>query len=70
MCVISVNVNGIRASVKKGLFEWLQAQQADVICLQETKAQMAVLGKENFELPGYHHYFHDAQKLIDSIVTP
>ena len=62
MKVISINVNGIRASTKKGLFDWLKKQKADVICLQETKAQMAVLGKENFELPGYHHYFHDAEK--------
>lgn len=62
MKVISINVNGIRASTKKGLFDWLKKQKADVICLQETKAQMAVLGKENFELSGYHHYFHDAEK--------
>lgn len=62
MRIISVNVNGIRASVRKGLFDWLKKQKADVICMQETKAQMTVLGKENFELPGYHHYFHDAQK--------
>jgi len=62
MKIITINVNGIRASTKKGLFEWLEKQNADVICMQETKAQMAVLGKENFELPGYHHYFHDAEK--------
>lgn len=62
MRVITINVNGIRASLRKGLFDWLKKQKADVICLQETKAQMEVLGKENFELPGYHHYFHDAEK--------
>jgi exodeoxyribonuclease III len=62
MRIISINVNGIRAATRKGMFEWLALQNADVICLQETKAQMAVLGKENFELPGYHHYFHDAEK--------
>ena len=62
MKVISINVNGIRAAVRKGLFDWLKKQKADVICLQETKAQMEVLGKENFELPGYHHYFNDAEK--------
>ena len=50
MClkIISINVNGIRASTKKGLFYWLKKQKADVICLQETKAQMSALGKENF----------------------
>lgn len=62
MRVITINVNGIRSSLKKGIFDWLKTQKADVICLQETKAQMDVLGKENFELPGYHHYFHDAEK--------
>jgi len=62
MRVITVNVNGIRAAARKGLFDWLKKQKADVICMQETKAQVDVLGKENFELPGYHHYFHDAEK--------
>jgi len=60
--IISVNVNGIRAATRKGFFDWLKKQKADVICIQETKAQMDVLGKENFELLGYHHYFHDAEK--------
>ncbi len=62
MRVISINVNGIRAAIRKGLFDWLNKQCAEIICLQETKAQMEVLGKENFELPGYYHYFHDAKK--------
>ena len=62
MKIISINANGIRAAVRKGLFDWLKIQKADVICLQETKAQVEVLGKENFELPGYHHYFNDAEK--------
>lgn len=62
MKIISINVNGIRAAMRKGLFEWLEKENADVICLQETKAQLAVLGPENFELPGYKHYFHDAKK--------
>ncbi len=62
MRIISLNVNGIRAATRKGLFNWLKKQKADVICFQETKAQVKVLGKENFELSGYHHYFHDAEK--------
>jgi exonuclease III len=37
--IITLNVNGVRSAAKKGLFEWLQSQRADVICLQETKAQ-------------------------------
>lgn len=62
MKIISLNVNGIRASHRKGLFDWLETQKPDVICFQETKAQMAELGTENFEMPGYVHYFNDAKK--------
>ena len=39
MRIITVNVNGIRAAAKKGFFDWLKGQDADVVCLQETKAQ-------------------------------
>ena len=38
MRIISYNVNGIRAAIKKGFFEWLKTDPADVICLQEIKA--------------------------------
>ena len=37
--VITVNTNGIRAAARKGFFSWLESQQADVVCIQETKAQ-------------------------------
>jgi exodeoxyribonuclease-3 len=36
--IISYNVNGIRAAMKKGLIEWLTTDPADIICIQETKA--------------------------------
>ncbi len=62
MRVISVNVNGIRAAARKGFFEWLARQDADVVCLQETKAQVHQLAQEVRNPPGYHAYFHDAQK--------
>ncbi|HBC25539.1 MAG TPA: exodeoxyribonuclease III, partial [Pseudomonas sp.] len=38
MRIISVNVNGIQAAAQRGLLSWLQAQNADVICLQDTRA--------------------------------
>ena len=38
MKIISYNVNGIRAAAKKGFFKWLEATNADMICLQEVKA--------------------------------
>ncbi len=60
--IISLNVNGIRAAARKGVFEWLLTQQADVICFQETKAQAHQLEDSAYRLPGYERYFHDAQK--------
>ena len=41
--VITLNVNGIRSAAKKGVFRWLAAQRADVVCLQEMKCQAADL---------------------------
>ncbi|MDP1573727.1 MAG: exodeoxyribonuclease III [Coxiellaceae bacterium] len=62
MLIITANVNGIRATAKKGFFSWLKKQDADVICLQETKAQMAVLTDTLYRPEGYHSYFSDAEK--------
>ena len=39
MRIITINVNGIRAAERKGFFNWLKKQNADVVCLQEIKAQ-------------------------------
>ena len=60
--VISFNLNGIRSAVKKGAWEWLAAQNADVICLQELKAQQEQISGPEFGLPGYHAYYHFAEK--------
>ncbi|MDH5436795.1 MAG: exodeoxyribonuclease III, partial [Gammaproteobacteria bacterium] len=62
MRVISVNTNGIRAAAKKGFFEWLARQKADVVCIQETKAQEHQLGDGAFRPKGYHCYYFDAEK--------
>jgi len=62
MRIITLNVNGVRAGARKGLFDWLEAQSADVVCLQETKAQVHQLSDEVFWPAGYHCYYHDAQK--------
>ncbi len=62
MLIITANLNGIRAAAKKGFFEWLEKQKADVICLQETKAQMTILTDELYRPAGYHCYFSDAVK--------
>lgn len=60
--VISLNANGIRAAARKGFFDWMQAQDADVVCIQETKAQVHQLGDEVFSPAGYHCYYEDAVK--------
>ncbi len=62
MKIITANVNGIRAAEKKGFFEWLQRQQADVICIQETKAQEHQLEAQDFYPQGYHCFYVDAEK--------
>lgn len=62
MRVITANVNGIRSAAKKGFFEWLSKQDADFVCLQETKAQVADLTDEIYRPQGYHCYFTDAVK--------
>ncbi len=60
--VISLNANGIRAAARKGFFEWLDRQQADVVCIQETKAQEHQLSDGVFCPDGYHCYYEDAEK--------
>lgn len=60
--VITLNVNGIRSAANKGFFEWLLQQNADIICLQETKAQENQLPAAVAKPEGYYAYFFDAQK--------
>jgi exodeoxyribonuclease-3 len=62
MRIITVNVNGIRAAARKGFFDWLLKQDADVVCIQETKAQVHQLEDAVFTPQGYHCYYHDAEK--------
>ena len=62
MRIISLNANGIRAAARKGFFDWMRAQDADVVCIQETKAQVHQLGDEVFQPAGYHCFYEDAVK--------
>lgn len=63
MKIISYNVNGIRAALKKGFIEWLIAANPDVICLQEIKANKEQLDLTLFEEAGYkYNYWYSAQK--------
>ncbi len=60
--IITINVNGIRSAARKGFFEWLKNQDADVICLQELKAQEIDLQHPSFCPEGYDGFFHYAEK--------
>ncbi len=62
MRIISYNVNGIRAAIKKGFIDWLKTNPADVVCVQETKAVQGDVDIKQFEALGYHHYWFSAQK--------
>jgi exodeoxyribonuclease-3 len=62
MRVITVNTNGIRAAARKGFFDWLETQDADVVCIQETKAQIDQLSDPVFHPEGYHCYYFDAER--------
>ena len=62
MRVISLNLNGIRSATNKGFFDWLEQQQADVVCVQELKAQAASMSSQMLAPPGWQGYFHYAEK--------
>ena len=62
MQIISYNVNGIRAAIKKGLMEWLQEVNIDVLCVQETKASPDDIDISIFTSLGYHVAWYPAQK--------
>lgn len=62
MRIISYNVNGLRAAIKKGFIDWLKTDPADVICLQETKAAKTDIDIKEINDLGYHDYWCCAQK--------
>lgn len=62
MRIITYNVNGIRAAIKKGFIDWLKTDPADVICLQEVKANKEDIDVESIESAGYRPYIFSAQK--------
>ena len=62
MRIVSLNLNGIRSAAKKGVFDWLARSGADIVCLQELKAQTADMSTEMLNPTGYYGYFHYAEK--------
>ena len=62
MKIITLNCNGIRSAARKGFYAWMQAQDADFVCLQETKAQEHQLPLEAAAVSHYTGVFLDAEK--------
>lgn len=62
MRIISYNVNGIRAAIKKGFVDWIESDAADIICLQEVKAAITDIDLKPFEQLGYKTYWFGAEK--------
>ncbi len=62
MRIISYNTNGIRAAMKKGLIEWLQTNPADIICIQEIKANVEDVDVKAIEALGFETFWFSAQK--------
>jgi exodeoxyribonuclease-3 len=60
--IISWNVNGIRAIYKKNFINWFKSENADIVCVQETKADRAQFPKEVIEFEGYNFYCSSAEK--------
>jgi exodeoxyribonuclease-3 len=59
--VVTLNANGLRSAVSKGLLRWLARRQPEVLCLQELKAQQVDLSERLLNPPGLHAHFHFAQ---------
>jgi exodeoxyribonuclease-3 len=62
MRIITYNVNGIRSAINKGFVEWLKTDPADVICVQEVKAEKDNVDHLPIEALGYHSYWFSAEK--------
>ncbi|MEW5893465.1 MAG: exodeoxyribonuclease III [Pseudomonadota bacterium] len=62
MRIVTANLNGIRSAARKGFFDWLPQQNADVVCVQELKAQVGDMTRAMLNPAGYYGYFHYAEK--------
>ena len=62
LTLISWNINGIRAAIRKGFGEFLQTKKPDIICLQEVKIDDVMRARENFDFPDYEEYWNSADR--------
>src|SRR3990167_7660815 len=60
--IISANLNGIRSAAKKGFFGWMAKQDAQIVCVQELKAQALDMTPDLLTPAAYHGQFHYAEK--------
>lgn len=60
--VMTFNCNGVRSAARKGFFDWLATTDVDIVCLQETKAQVHQLDDPLYNPAGFHCHYFDAQK--------
>lgn len=60
--IVAANLNGIRSASKKGFFTWMAATDADFVCVQELRAQAVDMEPDMLAPPGYHGFFHYAEK--------
>ncbi len=62
MKILSWNVNGIRAVMRKGFLDFLEKEKPAILCLQEIKISAAARAKEKFSFPGYEEFWHSAER--------
>jgi exodeoxyribonuclease-3 len=62
MKIVTYNVNGVRSAIEKGLIEWIEQNDFDVVCLQETKAHSGSVPVLLIESLGYRHHWHSARR--------
>ena len=62
MKLLSWNINGLRAVIKKGFIDFLNTENPDILCLQEIKIAEAARLKENFDFPGYREFWCSAER--------
>lgn len=62
MRIITLNVNGIRAAMRKGMYPWLARQRADIVCLQEVRAGREQLGDKVYWPRAFHCFYHEAAR--------
>ncbi|MGB5195403.1 MAG: exodeoxyribonuclease III [Polyangiales bacterium] len=62
MRIVSLHANGLRAAIRKGFYAWLAEQDADVVCIQELRAHPEQLQAHEPPPPGYHCFYHPAER--------